>query len=170
MLGCGSNRAKRIVPPGRPSTWEDLKTVDLVASHNPTVVHDLNVVPWPFEEDQFSEVHAYEILEHLGRQGDSKSFFETFGEVWRVLEPGGLLCATVPNWRGPWAWGDPGHTRVIQRESLVFLNRPSYGQIGYSPMTDYRDIWPGDLELVGEDSDDIGYRFILKAHKPVRTQ
>ncbi len=57
--------------PGRPKEWTGLKTVDMVAGHNPDVLHDLNLVPWPFADNQFSEVHGYEILEHLGRQGEN---------------------------------------------------------------------------------------------------
>ena len=170
LLGSGSSREKRIVVPGRPKEWEKLVAVDCVESHKPDVLHDLNVTPWPFEDNSFSEVHAYEILEHLGSQGDYQSFFMHFGEIWRVLESGGVLCATVPHWEGQWAWGDPGHTRVINRGSLVFLDQEEYHkQIGKTAMSDYRDVWKGDFVRIGQQIRGDTFVFCLEAQKPART-
>jgi hypothetical protein len=169
LLGSGSSRDKRIVVPGRPKDWEKLVTVDYVGSHKPDVLHDLNVTPWPFEDNQFSEVHAYEILEHLGSQGDYHSFFLHFSEIWRVLQDKGVLCATVPDWKSMWAWGDPGHTRVINPGSLVFLDQTEYAkQVGVTPMSDYRDVWKGDFERIGQQTRGENFVFCLEAHKPVR--
>jgi hypothetical protein len=169
LLGSGSSRDKRIVVPGRPKEWVQLVTVDCVESHKPDVLHDLNVTPWPFEDNQFSEVHAYEILEHLGSQGDYHSFFLHFSEIWRVLQDKGVLCATVPDWKSMWAWGDPGHTRVINPGSLVFLDQTEYAkQVGVTPMSDYRDVWKGDFERIGQQTRGENFVFCLEAHKPVR--
>lgn len=169
LLGCGLKRDKRIVVPGRPPEWTDLVTVDFEVSHKPDIVWDLNILPWPFATDWFDEVHAYEVLEHLGRQGDAQSFFGTFFEVWRVLKPGGLLCATVPAYNSVWAWGDPGHSRVISSESLVFLDQTEYAkQIGETNMADYRSIWKGDFERIGQRSRDGSFVFCLEAKKPAR--
>ena len=170
LLGCGSSRTKRIVVPGYPSEWTDLKTVDIVASHSPDVVWDLEQTPWPFEDDTFTEVHAYEILEHLGRQGDYKSFFATFQEIWRVLKPKGVLCATVPDYRSMWAWGDPGHTRIINGGSLVFLDQTEYQkQVGVTAMSDYRPFWTGDFVRIGQQTRGENFIFCLEAQKPRRS-
>src|SRR3546814_9594459 len=95
------------------------------------IVHDLDVMPWPVESDVFDEVHAYEVLEHLGSQGDFRSFFAHFGEIYRALKDGGILFATVPAWDSVWAWADPSHRRVIARSEehtseLQSLMRSSY--------------------------------------------
>src|SRR3546814_6014455 len=74
----------------------------------------------------FDEVHAYEVLEHLGSQGDFRSFFAHFGEIYRALKDGGILFATVPAWDSVWAWADPSHRRVIAPETLVFLDQTQY--------------------------------------------
>jgi hypothetical protein len=170
LLGCGSKLDKRIIVPGRPQDWEQLVTVDIEATHGPNVVHDLNETPWPFADDAFSEVHGYEILEHLGRQGDIHSFFSTFYEIWRVLQPGGILCATVPDWKSMWAWGDPGHTRIINGGSLVFLDQEEYHkQVGVTPMSDYRSVWRGDFGRIGQQVRGENFIFCLEAKKPRRT-
>ena len=169
LLGCGSSRTKRIVVPGYPQDWVELKTLDIEPCHNPDVVADLNNgIPYP--DDTFDEVHAYEILEHLGQQGDYKSFFATFQDIWRVLKPKGVLCATVPDYRSLWAWGDPGHTRIINSGSLVFLDQTEYQkQVGVTAMSDYRSLWQGDFVRIGQQTQGENFIFCLEAQKPRRS-
>lgn len=165
LLGCGNARDKRLCLKGSDEGWNLLTTLDWDETVNPDVVHDLNICPWPFDDDMFDEVHAYEVLEHIGEQGDWRAFFNQFYEIWRILKPGGMLYATVPMWDSPWAWGDPGHRRVIPRQSLIFLNKREYAQIGKTCITDYRPWWAGDFEtcFVQEDEHQMG--FVLRARK-----
>src|SRR5688572_24065546 len=107
-------------------SWRGLTTLDMNPDHKPDVVWDLESVPWPLEDNTFEEVHAYEVLEHLGQQGDWRSFFAHFGETYRVLKPGGILFATVPMWNSAWAWADPSHTRIITLGTLMFLSQAEY--------------------------------------------
>lgn len=172
LLGSGSARDRRISVNGRDG-WSKLVTLDCVSSHKPDVVHDLNAYPWPFEDDAFSEIHAYELVEHLGRQGDAASFFQFFGEVWRILEPGGFFVATCPSYKSMWAFGDPSHTRVITSGTLAFLDQNEYAlQVGDTPMSDFRDIWHRDLETVWADlkaeAEGSHLAFVLRAVKPSR--
>jgi hypothetical protein len=169
LLGCGSSREKRVIVPGWPAEWTDLKTVDNVPTHTPTTLWDLEFTPWPFDDGMFDEVHAYEILEHLGSQGDYKSFFVTFYEIWRILRPNGILCATTPAYQSLWAWGDPGHTRIINDGSLVFLDQTEYPkQVGKTPMSDYREVWKGDFARIGQQTRNDSFVFCLEAQKPAR--
>lgn len=161
LLGCGVDRQKRLRVPGTPYEWDKLTTLDINETHNPDVVHDLNIVPWPFLDDTFDEVHAYEVLEHIGQQGDYKSFFATFSEIYRILKPEGHLLATVPAWNSIWAFGDPGHTRVINEGSLAFLNQDLYGK---PPMSDYRDLWKGNLVVETAGYDKNAFIFLLRKH------
>lgn len=144
-------------------------TLDHNADHQPDVVHDLEQLPYPFEDETFDEVHAYEVLEHLGRQGDWRTFFAQFAELYRILKPGGFLAATCPSYRSMWAWGDPSHTRVITSGTLAFLDQDEYArQVGRTPMSDFRFIWKGDLETLWVEEDHEALRFVLQAVKPSR--
>jgi SAM-dependent methyltransferase len=165
LLGCGNNREKRISVKDKPNEWQSLTTLDWDIDCKPDVRHDLNVLPYPFEDNEFDEIHAYQCLEHVGKQGDAWFFFSQFFEFWRILKPGGLFFAMVPMWDSPWGYGDPSHTRVIPKESLVFLDRNAYEQIGRTSMTDFRRIWKGDFETLHVEEGEHEMGFILKAKK-----
>jgi hypothetical protein len=169
LLGCGSCRTKKLFLKQENKDWSNLTTLDMTSSCNPDVVHDLNITPWPFEDNSFDEIHMYEVLEHLGRQGDFESFFAHFAEIYRILKPEGHLFGTTPSIRSRWLWGDPGHTRYIGPESMFFLSQKNYdNEVGRTQMTDYRFMWKGDLELVDYMQDDNDFQFVLKAIKPSR--
>ena len=166
LIGCGSTRDKRLVCDGEQS-WSALTTLDYNSDHRPDVVWDLsNKFGLPFDANTFDEIHAYEVLEHTGSQGDYKFFFWQFSDFWRVLKPGGHLLATCPSRHSAWAWGDPSHTRVLQKEQLVFLSQAEYRkQVGNTSMSDFRNIYKADFETVWANDDKESFRFILKALK-----
>jgi len=156
-------------PPG--DGWEhaDLVRLDVNPDHEPDVVHDLEVLPYPFADDEFDRIDAYEILEHLGRQGDYRAFFGQFSELWRILKPGGFLAATCPSYKSLWAWGDPSHTRVLTSGSLVFLSQAQYtDQIGKTAMSDFRFCYHADFETAWAEEDSQKLLFVLQAVKPSR--
>jgi SAM-dependent methyltransferase len=166
LVGAGNSRTKKIRLSGYPQEWTELITLDIDPSTEPRVVHDLNLLPLPFGDSMFDEVHAYEVLEHTGTQGDWRFFFNQFYEFWRILKPGGLMCGTVPLWDSPWAWGDPGHTRVLPRESFYFLSQALYAnEVGKTSLTDYRGWWKGDFELLSFNDYEHSLGFVMKAIK-----
>lgn len=148
LLGAGSRHQKRLHIPGR-EEWTNLVTLDMNADHKPDVVWNMEEIPLPFEDNSADEIHAYEVLEHMGRQGDWRFFLAQFEDFWRILKPGGLLFASTPHPTSPWAFGDPGHTRLIPVEATIFLSQEEYRkQVGVTPMTDYRFVYKGDFRLV----------------------
>ncbi len=168
LLGCGSRRIKHLMINDQ-KDWHDLTTVDYNDKHQPDLVWDLRVTPWPFMGDSFDEIHAYEVMEHLGPQGDYMSFFTQFAEIYRILKPGGHFMATCPSRHSEWAWGDPSHTRLIQPETLIFLNQPTYTRaVGTTAMSDFRDVFTGDFDVVFDKDDKQTHAFVLKAIKPSR--
>lgn len=168
LIGCGGNHAKKLALGGR-SEWHHLTTLDINPHHHPDLVWDLTQLPLPFEHDSFDEIHAYEVLEHTGAQGDYKFFFAQFAEFWRILKPGGVLIGTCPSRLSPWAWGDPSHTRVIQPEHFIFLDQTQYiAQVGKTAMSDFRWIFKDDFSVVHAKDDGQLLQFALRAVKPSR--
>ncbi len=195
VLGCGHSLEKRIRAPGTSSGWRCMMTLDRNPETQPSVICDLDVYPWghnlaceddlrdraylqsvgsqwwAFRDDYFEEVHAYEVLEHLGSLGDTTSFFRCFTEIWRILKPGGYLCGTCPSSHSQWSFGDPGHTRVIWPSTLTFLVQPQYeAQVGVTAMSDYRYQYRADFDVVITEEDSHTHRFVLRAVKPSRVR
>jgi SAM-dependent methyltransferase len=171
LAGCGSNRDQKIRYPGATGKWQQLVTLDMNPDHKPDVVHDLTVLPYPFADDTFESVNLYDVLEHMGQQGDYKAFFAQFSEFWRILKPGGYLAGVSPYYSSPWAWGDPGHSRVIGPECLTFLDQDQYvQQVGNTPLTDYRFCYRADFECVHSEvmTPLLQHVYILQAIKPSR--
>lgn len=171
LIGAGNSRTLHLAPLGTEGVVREITTLDVDPLCKPDVWHDLNYGPMPFSDDCFDEIHAYEVLEHIGKQGDWRSFFREFEDYWRVLKPGGILVGSCPKLGSRWAWGDPGHTRVLQRETFVFLSQPEYTeQVGKTSLTDYRSIYSADFDLVHSDESGESYFFGLKAVKPSRIE
>lgn len=179
LLGAGSSRTRRLARDGRgkwhlrtiegPGAWSELVTLDHNADHQPNVLHDLEELPYPFNDDTFDEIHAYEVLEHTGQLGDWRFFFAQFSELWRILKPRGVLAATCPSYRSPWAFGDPSHKRVLTSGSLVFLDQAEYRrQVGVTAMSDFRFCYRADFLPVAIAEDDSNLVFVLEAVKPSR--
>jgi len=166
LLGAGQRHEKSILLTGDTQEWKELITLDFNAEHNPDVVHNLEVFPYPFPDDTFDEIHAYEVLEHQGSQGDWEFFFTQFSEFHRILKPNGRFYATVPHWQSVWAFGDPSHRRVIPLESLVFLSQWEYKeQVGKTPMSDFRFYYKADFRVIFNCVKHETSAFVLKAFK-----
>lgn len=168
LIGCGQDMSKKLAVHHR-NYWINVTTLDINPEHEPDIVWDLNNMPLPFDNDTFDEIHAYEVLEHVGKQGDYQSFFSQFSDIYRMLKPFGVLAATCPSISSPWAWGDPSHTRVFQKENFVFLDQTEYvRQIGVTPMSDFRYIYQADFNRLFVEDNGDSINFILEAIKPSR--
>lgn len=65
--------------------------VDYYSRAKPDVVHDLDVIPYPFQDDEFDLVEADHCLEHL------RDPFAVMREIYRITRPGGLVRIRVPH-------------------------------------------------------------------------
>lgn len=129
-------------------------------------------IPHEFSSDYWDEIHAYEVLEHLGSLGDHAALLRQFAELWRLLKPDGYLCATVPSRFSLGLWGDPSHRRVINPMTLVFLDQMEYVRQcdapRPTPMSDFRSIYKADFKVVDQGDDRETFSFVLQAVKPSR--
>lgn len=163
LLGAGHNKEIKLKDQTKDYSNAEVISVDIVPETNPDVLYDLNNLDLPFEDEYFDEIHAYEVLEHVGRQGDWRNFFYEFNDYARVLKPGGLLCATVPRWESMWAWGDPGHTRIISEGTLAFLSKDIMDKgVGVTAMSDYRPYLKYTWDTVFTQKTKDNFIFILQ--------
>lgn len=77
--------------------------LDITPVTRPDVVHDLNVLPWPFDTDTFDDVRANDVIEHL------KDIVATLEEIHRVSRHGAVIRITVPHFSCANAFTDPTH-------------------------------------------------------------
>ena len=80
------------------------------------IVHDLNIYPWPWEDDSCDEVLMKDVLEHLD------NFIMAMQEIHRILKPGGSLVASVPYWNSANANIDPTHRKGFHEHTFHFFD------------------------------------------------
>lgn len=122
-LGCGSRLA------------EDFVNVDIAKLDGVDVVHDLDVIPWPWEDGSAEKIVAQDVFEHVA----NPIGFMT--ESHRVLQTGGLLVIKSPHWMHQDAYTDPTHRRFcteytwdywIPGTVLYNDHNPAYGGVGFT--------------------------------------
>ena len=156
VLGCGRKSTKTLyqktIETENDDALKEFKDpfrIDINPDVNPDLVYDLNELPLPLDDDKFDEIHAYEILEHLGTQGDWKFFLAQMDEFARVLKHDGFMMISLPKWNKKWAWGDPGHTRCLLPETFQFLDREHVAEfVGTTAMSDYRPWFTSNWKIV----------------------
>jgi len=112
-LGCGTD-----IRPG-------YVNLDSVALPGVDVVHDLNVVPLPFDDAQFDEVVCKDVLEHV-------DFVSVMRELHRVMAPGGRLTIESPHFSGRAVWVDPTHRHAFSVDTFdFFVVQSKFGSRSY---------------------------------------
>jgi SAM-dependent methyltransferase len=151
LLGCGRSWKRNISTGGRLDfSGDTLTTIDIDPGSKPSIVMDLGELPYggrlPFADESFDELHAYDVLEHIGTQGDWRGFFTEFSEYHRVLRPGGKFFILVPI--GEDAYGDPGHSRFFSCNHFGFLSQGFYDHPQQTTVvTDYRWFWKKSFDI-----------------------
>ncbi len=73
--------------------------VDCSEVYEPDLLHDLDVMPWPFPDAHYELIELDHVLEHL------TDVAAVLGELERALAPGGTLIIRVPHFsRGHTHW------------------------------------------------------------------
>lgn len=85
---------------GKPTP--DAITLDIDPEHNPDVVHDLHVVPLPFDDNQFQEITCHHVLEHLN------DLSAVMKDLHRICRKDGTLYIEVPH-HTSWCAKTPDH-------------------------------------------------------------
>jgi len=94
-LGAGNRPVEGFVNHGRRKHRDEID-----------IMWDLNELPWPWRDEEFGEIHAMSVLEHL-----NIDLLQSIDECWRILASGGMLRVRVPYWRHETCWRDPTHRR-----------------------------------------------------------
>lgn len=95
--------------------------VDVEPKCNPDEVVDLEVTPWPYEDNFFEKISADNVLEHLGHS--PKVFTNVIKEMYRVSKPGAEWFISVPHHRCDLYWDDYTHVRVLTPKTFRMFDQ-----------------------------------------------
>jgi SAM-dependent methyltransferase len=77
--------------------------LDVTSATGPDVVHNLNQYPWPFGDNRFDTLTAFDVVEHLD------DIVAAMSEIHRICTPGAMVHLTVPHFSSDGAYTDPTH-------------------------------------------------------------
>jgi SAM-dependent methyltransferase len=100
--------------------------VDIADIPGVDLVHDLRLVPWPFEDDSVDHVHCSHFIEHL----DGEEQITFMNELWRILKPGAKAFVVAPYGWSVRSFQDPTHKRPIFAECFLYYNKRQREDMG----------------------------------------
>ncbi len=103
-LGCGKRKAPGAVG------------IDFREGTDADIVHDLNVFPWPFGDNEFDMVIASQVLEHM------KDFFKAMEEIHRITKNRGIIKVVTPHYTDSSSFRDPSHYWHLTSQSFVLFD------------------------------------------------
>jgi SAM-dependent methyltransferase len=107
-VGCGSNKHPGAVG------------IDWSPDTEADVVHDLDVLPWPLEDDSFDEILLQDVIEHL------RDPYGAFAEIHRVGRPGARVRLRTPHFSSALAYSDPTHVHYFSAAAIRALGEPGF--------------------------------------------
>ena len=106
-LGCGFDKLDGYI------------NIDNRSECSPDVVFDLNIFPYPFETNTFSEIIMDHVIEHLDDP------LLVLQEIYRISAPEAKIYLNCPHFSGNWV--HPGHKSAISVHLFDFL-KSDYGE------------------------------------------
>ena len=103
-LGCGNKKLPGAIG------------IDINPLSDADVIHDLNILPYPFEDSLFDEIIADNVVEHLD------DVIKIMEELSRISKPGARIKIIVPYFRSRWAYIDPTHQHHFTVDSFAYFD------------------------------------------------
>lgn len=139
--------------------------MDRVGLPGVDLVHDLNRIPYPFEDNHFDEVHATHVIEHVD------SILAVMEEIHRICKPGARVTIITPHYSDSISWQDPTHRWHLNSYSFDYFD-PDYHTNHYTQArfrivkrtVELASAWKllGVQALVNSDARSPRYRFARK--------
>ena len=103
-LGCGLNKKKGAIG------------VDINLRLNPDVCHDLNITPFPFEDDFFDEIYCEDTVIYIA------NIFTFMEEIYRISKFGASIKIVTPYFRSKYSYYIPNIKSLFSINSLFFFD------------------------------------------------
>jgi SAM-dependent methyltransferase len=123
-VGCGNNKYPGAIG------------IDINPRTQADVIHDLGVLPYPFDDNEFDEVFSHHVVEHVP---DVMAFIS---ELHRITKPGGRIRLVTPHYSNPDWPTDPTHRNHFNSYSFnCFMQDrrlfPFYTDVELKPVRTY---------------------------------
>lgn len=153
-------------PKDKTNRWLDLACGDAKQPHcigmdkrkrdGVDIVHDIEEMPWPFEDEFFTRIIASHIVEHL----KPWLMVDIMDEAWRILVPGGYMMIATPYAGSYGFYQDPTHIKGWNEATPTYFDpdKPMYEIYKPKPWKIINNVWrqEGNLEIVLEKRDEKG--------------
>lgn len=107
-VGCGSAKTPGAVG------------LDISADTDADIVHDLDVFPYPIENESFDQILLQDVIEHVEQP------MRVFAELRRIVRPGGSVHLRTPHFSSVLAYGDPTHKQYFSTIAIRQLAEPRF--------------------------------------------
>ena len=81
------------------------------------ILHDLNIYPWPFEDESIDEIYCSHFIEHVD------DIIKFMNECYRILKPEAKMMVIAPYYSSVRAMQDPTHKRPISEMTFLYYNK-----------------------------------------------
>jgi SAM-dependent methyltransferase len=125
-LGCGAKKHPGAVG------------VDVSADTDADVVHDLDVFPYPLEDDSFDVVLMQDVIEHID------DLYGLMAEVHRIGRPGARVLLRTPHFSSALAFSDPTHRHYLSLLAIDGLASPGFSHYSdkrFKVLSNVVDLW-----------------------------
>ena len=107
-IGCGQDIKKG---------WINL---DIYKGEGIDIVHDINDLPLPFEDQFFNYILCQDVLEHV-------NYIPIINDIHRILKKGGILKIRVPHFTSNLNFEDPTHLNQFSINTFdYFMKNKSF--------------------------------------------
>jgi len=125
-IGCGSAKTPGAVG------------LDVSASTDADVVHDLDVYPYPIDDESFDQILLQDVLEHVAQP------IRLFEELHRIARPAARIQLRTPHFTSALAYGDPTHRHYFSTIAIRSLAEPRfahYTDVRFAVVHITLDLW-----------------------------
>lgn len=125
-VGCGSAKVAGAIG------------LDISPDTQADIVHDLDVFPYPIEDDRFDEILAQDVIEHV------REPIRVFEEFHRISKKGAQIQLRTPHFSSVLAYGDPTHRHYFSTIAIRSLAEPRfahYTSVRFQVVSIKLDLW-----------------------------